>query len=335
MDQGVQVGPTEDAAFTAAREALVSVGTMTEEREQISILRERLSQLEEERAGLEEKLSNQDDEVRQWKRAREEQEEETERWKRQQTEEQEEERRQHQLELEKLTSRIHNLESEIRPEQAEATPPYAPPSEGSSLNTQAALKTEEEREAAGRGEELSTAGAKRDTAASVIQRRWREHRERDVVLLQSALRGHLVRESQLSDLRKDSQNKTAPASGAAGHGELDDDVAVTAVQSALRGHLTRCSLTIERSPWVSNRARSAQPASRTGLHQDSKKQWKAEHPRLTSIINSSRTSPKASEQTKLQSTDEPGRAAGVDSDDSDDVIVSPSRPVRRREVLIS
>lgn len=31
-----------------------------------------------------------------------------------------------------------------------------------------------------------------------------------------------------------------------------------------------------------------------GLHQDSKKQWKAEHPRLTSIINSSRTSPKAS-----------------------------------------
>lgn len=82
------------------------------------------------------------------------------------------------LELEKLTSRIHNLESEIRPEQAEATPPYAPRSEGSSLNTQAALKTEEEREAAGRGEELSTAGAKRDTAASVIQRRWREHRER-------------------------------------------------------------------------------------------------------------------------------------------------------------
>lgn len=106
-----------------------------------------------------------------------------------------------------------------------------------------------------------------------------------------------------------------------------------------------------------------------GLHQDSKKQWKAEHPRLTSIINSSRMSPKASgtffpqavlllffpnrvissvtsdetlcvflfstEQTTPESVDEPGRAAGVDSDDSDDVIVSPSRPVRRREVLIS
>lgn len=60
MDQGVQVDPTEDAAFAAARETLVSVGTMTEEREQISILRERLSQVEEERAGLEEKLSNQE-----------------------------------------------------------------------------------------------------------------------------------------------------------------------------------------------------------------------------------------------------------------------------------
>ncbi|XP_075869794.1 IQ domain-containing protein E isoform X2 [Nelusetta ayraudi] len=329
LDHGVQVDPTEDAAFAAARETLISVGTMTEEREQISILRERLSRLEEERAGLEEQLSNQDDEVRQWKRAREEQKEETERWKRQQTEEQEEERRQHQLQLEKLTSRIHNLESEVKAEQAEATAPCVPPSEGSSLNAQVALKKEEEREASGGGEEM------RDTAASVIQRRWREHRERDVVLLQWVLRGHLVRASQLSDLRKDSQDKTAPAAGAAGDGELDDDVAVTAVQSALRGHLTRCSLTIERNPWVSNRARSAQPASRTGLHQDSKKQWKAEHPRLTSIINSSRTSPKASEQTKLQSVDEPGRAAGVDSDDSDDVIVSPSRPVRRREVLIS
>lgn len=60
MDQGVQVDPTEDPAFTAARETLVSVGTMTEDREQSSILRERLSQLEAERAGLVEKLSSQE-----------------------------------------------------------------------------------------------------------------------------------------------------------------------------------------------------------------------------------------------------------------------------------
>lgn len=71
------------------------------------------------------------------------------------------------LELEKLTSRIHNLESEVKAEQAEATAPCAPPSDA-----QAALKKEEEREASGGGEEL------RDTAASVIQSRWREHRER-------------------------------------------------------------------------------------------------------------------------------------------------------------
>lgn len=76
------------------------------------------------------------------------------------------------LQLEKLTSRIHNLESEVKAEQAEATAPCVPPSEGSSLNAQVALKKEEEREASGGGEEM------RDTAASVIQRRWREHRER-------------------------------------------------------------------------------------------------------------------------------------------------------------
>lgn len=51
---------TENPALMVEREIMVSVGTMTEEKDQSSILRERLSQLEEERAGLVEKLSSQE-----------------------------------------------------------------------------------------------------------------------------------------------------------------------------------------------------------------------------------------------------------------------------------
>lgn len=60
LDQGVQVDFTEDPAFTAPRETVVTVGTMTEEKEQNSILKERLSRLEEEKAGLVERLSSQE-----------------------------------------------------------------------------------------------------------------------------------------------------------------------------------------------------------------------------------------------------------------------------------
>lgn len=40
------------------------------------------------------------------------------------------------------------------------------------------------------------------------------------------------------------------------------------------------------------------------------------------------------DQTELCCTAESTGAAAVDSDDSDDIIVSPSRPLRSREVLI-
>ncbi len=40
------------------------------------------------------------------------------------------------------------------------------------------------------------------------------------------------------------------------------------------------------------------------------------------------------DQTELHGSVESGGAAAADSDDSDDIIVSPSRPLRSREVLI-
>lgn len=44
--------------FTMATEAVVSVGTITEEEEEVAALRRRLSQLETERAELQESLSS-------------------------------------------------------------------------------------------------------------------------------------------------------------------------------------------------------------------------------------------------------------------------------------
>lgn len=58
MDKEVQTTLTESLAFTMATEAVVSVGTLTDEREEVSELRERLSQLEEEKMALEELLSS-------------------------------------------------------------------------------------------------------------------------------------------------------------------------------------------------------------------------------------------------------------------------------------
>lgn len=58
MDKEVQTTLTESVAFTMATEAVISGGTLTDEREEVSELRERSSQLEEEKMALEELLSS-------------------------------------------------------------------------------------------------------------------------------------------------------------------------------------------------------------------------------------------------------------------------------------
>lgn len=58
LDQGVQATPTDIQGFTMATEAVVSVGTITEDGEETSDLRGRLSQVEKEKVELQEKLSS-------------------------------------------------------------------------------------------------------------------------------------------------------------------------------------------------------------------------------------------------------------------------------------
>ncbi|XP_035515204.1 IQ domain-containing protein E isoform X1 [Morone saxatilis] len=360
LDREVQATPTEILGFTMATEAVVSVGTVTEEGEEVSDLRERLSQLEKERVELEERLSSKDDELRQLRTEREELEKETERWRTEQTTEWEKEREQHKQELDQLWVRIQTLEDGSKPAQAELCSLSGTSPEDKDSQTGAGLEEGGERDAGGKeqegegDEELGTDAEQKEKekAALVIQTNWREHRNRDIVMLQSALRGHLLRESQLKDLLKDTQNKAVEATtrsdvASSVDGEVDM-VALTMIQSAFRGHLARCSLAIESSGFsapslmannlpmlVPRRARSTHTPSRTGaasFHKDDEKQGE-EDPWLTSNTHSSRMTP-ITDQTELHCTAESGGTAAVDSDDSDDIIVSPSRPLRSREVLI-
>ncbi|KAM8772023.1 IQ domain-containing protein E isoform 1-T2 [Acanthopagrus schlegelii] len=350
LDQDVQATPNVIPGFTMATEAVVSVGTCTEEGEEVSELRERLSQLEKERAGLQEMLTSKDDELRQLRTEREELEKETERWKAEQTKERDKERREHRQELDQLRARIQTLEDGSEPAHAEPSSASASSPEdnegaqdGAGVGEERETGSKEEEEGAG-DEELGTdAGMReREKAALVIQTHWREHRNRDIVMLQSALRGHLLRESQLKDLLDDTQRKAVEATDrgdvtpSAVEGELDT-AALTMIQSAFRGHLTRCSLVIESSgvpepslmgnsfpALVPRRNRSTHTSIRTGaasLHKDAGKQAEEEEPWLDS----------KTDQTELRCTAE---SAAVESDDSDDIIVSPSRPLRSREVLM-
>ncbi|XP_054460638.1 IQ domain-containing protein E isoform X2 [Anoplopoma fimbria] len=343
LDRGVQATSTEILGFAMATEAVVSVGTITEEGEEVSGLRERLGQLEKERAELQERLSSTDDELRQRRTEREESETETERWKAEQTKERDKERQQHKEELDQLLARIQTVEDRSKHAQAELSSLSATsPEDHEDTKAGAGLEEGDERGAGGREEEKEGGGdeelKEREKSALVIQTNWRQHRNRDIVMLQSALRGHLLRQSQLKDLLKEAQNKSAEATN---RGELDM-VALTMVQSAFRGHLARCSRAIEssgssvRSPTGNNvptpvprRARSTHTPSTT----DGGKQGEEEDHWLVSSTQPSRMTP-ATDQTKLHYRAESGGAAEVDSDDSDDIIVSPSRPLRSREVLM-
>ncbi|XP_069023565.1 IQ domain-containing protein E isoform X1 [Embiotoca jacksoni] len=364
LDQEVQTTLTEVPGFTMATEAVVSVCTITEEGEGFSDLRERLSQLENERVDLQETLSSRDDELKQVRTEREELERETERWKDEQKKLHDKETQQHKQELEQLWGRIQTLEEDRnKGSQAELSSP-SPTMAESHQDTQgrAGLEEEEgrdtgckEEEGVKGDEELGTDAKKnaKERAVSVIQRNWRKHRNRDTVMLQSALRGHLLRESQLKDLLTLAQIKAAESSNcsdaASSVDEELDAVALTIIQSAFRGHLARCSLAKESSGFsvpsttmgnnmptlAPRRARLRHASGRTGAVSlsDGGKEGDEEDSWLVSGTDGSKMT-HAKAQTERHHTTEFAGAAEVDSDDSDDIIVSPSRPLRSREVLI-
>ncbi|XP_035993319.1 IQ domain-containing protein E isoform X3 [Fundulus heteroclitus] len=355
LDKELQSPPTEAPGFTMATEAVVSVGTNTEQEKELSALREHLGQLEEERAELQERLTNQNDELMQLRTERGELIKETERLKAEQKEQLDKVEQQHRQELEKLLTRIQTLE-EARSKLVQAEVGSPPPTTSEHLEDAAprAGQEEEEERAAGcqeKGEEGEESPGtddemtEKEKAALIIQTNWRQHRQRqDIVMFQSVMRGHLFRDSWLKDLLKSTENKSEVSLNGrnSGGGGLDA-AALTLIQSAFRGHLARCSLAIKSSGFaVPSPAENYAPApapgragltdapSRKGSASLSKNAKNEEnlHPDSSTHV-SSRSHTQA--QRELRSTAE--LDAG-ESDDSDDIVVSPSRPLRSREALI-
>ncbi|XP_076004133.1 IQ domain-containing protein E [Genypterus blacodes] len=379
LDQEVQATPPESLHVTqgVARvtAAVVSVGMMTEGQEEVFTLRGRLNQLEEEKAGLQEMLSSKDNELRQLRTEREELEKETERWKREQTHERDKEREANKLELDQLRSRIQTLEEErTKPAQVGlSSPPLATPerqedtevtqrdAEGTETHedTEAiqrdaeGTETHEEAKEEELGDEACGSDSKRkskknlkkdrEKAARTIQTSWRDHRNRDIVMVQSALRAHRLRETLLQE---DTQDKAVVAKNCSDVASFVDGepdvVALTMIQSAFRGHLSRSAVessgisvrsTLGNIPTPAPRrapATSTPSKSPALLHSDGGKD-----PWSGSATHPSRVKP-TSAQMEPGSTAECGAAAvhSDASDDSDDIIVSPSHPLRSREGLI-
>ncbi|XP_017282879.1 IQ domain-containing protein E [Kryptolebias marmoratus] len=361
LQEEVQATLTEAPGVAVTTATMVSVGTVTEEAEEIAGLRERLSQSVHDRAELQETLSSKEDEVAQLRTERD----ELERQNAEQKTLSDREGQQHRQELEQLLARIQTLEEDghklVRAELSSPPPTVA----GSHEDTQSGANQEEEEEEeeerdTGRikekgveGDDESGADAEmkeREKAALIIQTNWRQHRQRDIVMLQSVLRGHVFRESQLKVLVKDAQNKPTDSSNcndAANPvgGELE--VALTMIQSAFRGHLARCSSAIKSSGFaVPSPVENSQPAlvprraglthTHTGtesLSSNAEKDLKQEDLWPVSRTSVSRMSHTRA-QRELRSTAEFDADAAADSDDSDDIIVSPSRPLRSREVLM-
>ncbi|XP_037545752.1 IQ domain-containing protein E [Nematolebias whitei] len=360
LEKEVQATLAGALGVSVATETVVSMG-VTEEAEEITSLREHLSQSEKERAELQEMLSSKDDELERLRTERDELQRETERLSAEQKKRFDLEKQEYSQELEQLLVRIRTLEEDrLKLVEAELSSPPPPTVAGSHEDAQSRADQEEDDErGAGCTEETGVerddesrtdAGKKnREKAALIIQTNWRQHRQRDIVMLQSALRGHLFRESQLKILVNDVQNKPMDSLSCSDEahpvpGELDE-VAVTMIQSAFRGHLARWSFAIKSSGFaVPSPAENIQPtlvSRRAGLtltHRGTEYLNAEKDPkqdlRPASTTSVSRTSHTPA-QRELHSSADADADVADESDDSDDIIVSPSRPLRSREVSMS
>ncbi|KAG7491971.1 hypothetical protein MATL_G00009570 [Megalops atlanticus] len=227
-----------------------------------------------------------------------------------------------------------------------------------------------------------------ERAARTIQRHWHDYRnqkenrtgysEEDIVMIQSALRGHMTRLKQLAHLKDAQKDKnvfhksrqresssTAPGLHV-GDGDQDDDT-VTLLQSAFRGHLARCRQATN-SACVGTESQTSAPRTESSVPTPAPRAISSAVPRYHSntqgvssttgsdeevieedipedtgmdtdencnSVDSSHSSAfrqkTAPAQLELHQPTAAEATKAGDSDDSDDIIVSPSRPLRRRD----
>uniref|UniRef100_A0A1A8JT35 IQ motif containing E n=1 Tax=Nothobranchius kuhntae TaxID=321403 RepID=A0A1A8JT35_NOTKU len=112
LDKEVQATLTAAPRFTMATEMAVSVGTVTEEAEEISGQSNHLSQLEKDKVELQELLSCKDEELSQLRAERDELQRQTQRLKAEHKQQMDHKKQQHRQELEHLRTRSQTLEEE-------------------------------------------------------------------------------------------------------------------------------------------------------------------------------------------------------------------------------
>ncbi|TRY85759.1 hypothetical protein DNTS_031932 [Danionella cerebrum] len=158
--------------------------------------------------------------------------------------------------------------------------------------------------------------AEKNRAAEKIQKIWRSHKRQDLVVLQSCLRGHLSRRRQL-----DGQKHAEKRSGLVAMSHLGvntpglQEEEVTLLQSVFRAHLKRI---VQRNDGVSTVSSTPQ---------------RQQQPLCTPPQNMFLDRVQNSDVQTLQQEASSENPGSIDSDDSDVIIVSPSRPMRRREQL--
>ncbi|XP_071246237.1 IQ domain-containing protein E isoform X1 [Salvelinus alpinus] len=322
---------TTPGITTVTTEGGVAVGNTQQEGEGFVRLKGCVRQLEQEKAELRETLTDRERELRRLMAEREQEEEETERRKNERRSEHEKETQLYLLEREQLTMKIQTLEEEKKRWTGEE-------------------QNQENRKENPEGRE------EKERAARVIQREWLEHRERDTVFVQSAIRGHLLRQSQIAHLQ-DTHTSNLSKNGQSQRGsdvtscvEDEELVAVTLIQSVFRGHLTRSALMTESSespapppcgptpaprrvpsvPSIHTPSNTALPGS--DVDEDVRELSEEDPwPVSNTLSNRRRLTPA---QLQLHPPPDSKVAKAMDSEDSDDdIIVSPSRLVGRREEI--
>ncbi|XP_067260069.1 IQ domain-containing protein E isoform X1 [Chanodichthys erythropterus] len=191
----------------------------------------------------------------------------------------------------------------------------------------------------------------KNKAAKTIQTHWLSHRTRDLVLLQSCLRGHLIRQRQLDGQRQATVPVAMSQSGMNTQAVQEEEV--TLLQAVFRAHLKRmdrASTVTQSKSFIHQKKQylSTPPLLPTGsphamftnktqtsgvTHNNSEETAERVNPAYNDELRDKRSIPGHLKIHQQQPATETPKT--VDSDDSDDIIVSPSRPLRKREKFFS
>ncbi|XP_077061294.1 IQ domain-containing protein E isoform X1 [Siphateles boraxobius] len=203
----------------------------------------------------------------------------------------------------------------------------------------------------------AVASIEKNKAAKIIQTHWLSHRTRDLVILQSCLRGHLIRQRQIDgQMQADPTTHFVAMSQSGFNTQAVQEEEVTLLQAVFRAHLKRSTLRMDRASTVTlsesfidqkKRYLSTPPLLPTGPPQamftnktqtsgvtqnNSEETEEKLNPAYNDELRDKRSIPDLKIHQQRPATAIPKT---TDSDDSDDIIVSPSRPLRKREKCLN